>query len=83
MSSEPSLRARFAVVLRELRTSAGLSQEELGYRSGVHRTYVSQLERGLKSPTLDTVEAIADALGLRPHVIVRAAEDMSRLASDD
>lgn len=73
-----SLRSRFAAVLRSLRTDAGLSQEELGYRSGVHRTYVSQLERGLKSPTLDVVEALAKALGTRAHLLVKAAEEVSR-----
>jgi transcriptional regulator with XRE-family HTH domain len=50
----------------------------LGYRSGVHRTYVSQLERGLKSPTLDVVEALAKALGTRAHLLVKAAEEVSR-----
>jgi DNA-binding XRE family transcriptional regulator len=30
----------------------GISQEELGFQAGIHRTYVSQIERGLKSPTL-------------------------------
>lgn len=70
-----SLRPSLALVLRELRLKAGLSQEALGYKSGVHRTYVSQLERGMKSPTLDVLHALASALGTRAHLIVKAAEE--------
>ncbi len=54
-----------------------ISQEELAHRADLHRTYVSQLERGLKSPSLAAVGALAAALGLRPHELVRAAEEAS------
>ena len=36
--------------ISRLRKHRGISQEELGFQAGVHRTYVSQIERGLKSP---------------------------------
>jgi transcriptional regulator with XRE-family HTH domain len=54
----------FGRVLRRLRMANELSQETFGYRAGLHRTYVSQLERGLKSPSLGTICQIAQALGL-------------------
>ena len=57
-----SLVARFPAVLREARTEKGLSQEELAGRAGLHRTYISQVERGVKSPSLRSLEQIADAL---------------------
>lgn len=41
--------------IARLRRRLGLSQEELGFRAEVHRTYISQLERGLKSPTLSMI----------------------------
>jgi transcriptional regulator with XRE-family HTH domain len=41
----------------------------------MHVTYVSLLERGLTSPSLAKIEALANALGQRPHVLVKAAED--------
>lgn len=52
----------FAIVLKKLRCKKGLSQEELGFQSGLHRTYISQLERGLKSPSLKTLQKIASVL---------------------
>ena len=52
----------FADVLREIRQEKGLSQEELADRAGLHRTYISQIERGLKSPSLRSVEQITEAL---------------------
>jgi len=54
----------FAVVLKKLRREKGLSQEELGFRADLHRTYISQLERGLKSPSLKTLRKIASVLEL-------------------
>jgi len=52
----------FGNVLRELRKQCNLSQEELGLQSGYHRTYISLLERGLKSPSLRTLSKLAGAL---------------------
>lgn len=69
------LQLGFARALEARRQAAAISQEELAHRAGLHRTYVSQLERGLKSPSLAAIEALADALGLRPHELVRAAEE--------
>jgi transcriptional regulator with XRE-family HTH domain len=50
--------------LRIYRNRAGMSQEELAERAGIHPTYVGQLERGEKNATLGTVEKIARALDL-------------------
>jgi transcriptional regulator with XRE-family HTH domain len=52
----------FANVLRDLRKQAGLSQEQLGFESGYHRTYMSMLERGLMNPSLRTILSVATAL---------------------
>lgn len=53
---------KFATVLRELRQERGLSQEELGFEAGLHRTYISQLELGRKNPTLKTLYMLSCAL---------------------
>jgi transcriptional regulator with XRE-family HTH domain len=65
-------------VVRRHRERAGLSQEGLAVACDRHRTYVSILERGLKSPSLDTIVALAGALGVRPHVLVKEAEEEAR-----
>jgi len=53
---------KFGKVLKALRTERGLSQEEFAMNVGLHRTYISQLERGLKSPSLRTIKKICDEL---------------------
>jgi len=50
--------------LRRARQLAGTSQERLALAAHVHRTYISQLERDLKSPTLTVLFQICDALGI-------------------
>jgi transcriptional regulator with XRE-family HTH domain len=60
--------------VRLRRQELGLSQEELGFRAGVHRTYVSQLERGLKSPSLGVILKIARALKCPASRLVAAVE---------
>lgn len=50
--------------IRELRVEKGWSQEELGERCGLDRTYVSGVERGVRNPTLSVIERIAVGLGV-------------------
>ena len=57
---------QFAANLRRARDAAGLSQEELSERSGLHSTEISRLERGVREPRLGTIVRIARGLGLQP-----------------
>ncbi len=66
----------FGRVLQEIRNEKSLSQEELGFDSGYHRTYVSLLERGLKNPSLSAVFKISAALHLAPSEVVRRVEEI-------
>lgn len=50
--------------IRLARTSIGLSQEALAERAGLHRTYVSSVERGERNPTLATLLKLGEALGV-------------------
>jgi transcriptional regulator with XRE-family HTH domain len=58
--------ARFGKRVREVRIKRNLSQEELGVRAGVHRTYVGMIERGEKNITLLNIHKVANALKVRP-----------------
>jgi transcriptional regulator with XRE-family HTH domain len=73
-----ALSKAFGLVLKDVRARAELSQEELAFDAGLHPTYVSQLERGLKSPSLEAVDALARVLDRRPHTLIQAAEDRLR-----
>lgn len=59
------IRKRLGTNLRKAREERGWSQEEFADRAGIHRTYVSDIERGARNPTILIVEKLADALGLR------------------
>ena len=50
--------------MKALRHQKGWSQEELAHQSGLHRTYVSGVERGVRNPTLSILDKIASALGV-------------------
>jgi transcriptional regulator with XRE-family HTH domain len=64
----------FAKELRELRTKAGLTQEEVGSRAGVSREYVSMLESGKNTPTIDVFIRLCEAIDASPgDVITRLA----------
>jgi transcriptional regulator with XRE-family HTH domain len=65
----------FGLALRELRRERGLSQEELAAKSDLHRTYISLLERGQKSPSLTTICRLAKALDTRPHQLILTTEE--------
>lgn len=64
----------FGQVLRKVRESRNVSQEELGARSVYHRTYIGQLERGEKSPSLRTIFNLAASLEVKPSVLIRRIE---------
>lgn len=65
----------FGQEISSLRRKLGISQEELGFRADVHRTYVSQIERGIKSPTLAVILRLAKALSCSAGEIVSAVEN--------
>ncbi len=55
---------RFGEKLRKLRKGRGISQEELAGLAGLHRTYVSSVERGERNVSLETIDRLARGLGL-------------------
>jgi transcriptional regulator with XRE-family HTH domain len=63
----PTAAGIFSRNLSRARRDAGISQEELGISADVHRTEISQLERGLRVPRLDTIAKLAGSLGAPPE----------------
>lgn len=58
------IRARLSLNMRRLRQLKDWSQEGLAHQAGLHRTYISDLERGARNPTIEVVDKIAVALGV-------------------
>ena len=75
------IRQRFGERFKELRLATGVSQEAFADKCGFARSYMSRIERGLANPSLDAVEALADALGVKvselfiePPVIISSVQ---------
>lgn len=60
------IRVRLGRNVRHLRLELGLSQEALAEDAGIHRTYVSDVERGARNPTVTVVDKLARALKVTP-----------------
>jgi transcriptional regulator with XRE-family HTH domain len=59
------IRERLGNNLRRLRQARGLSQEEFAFTAKIHRTYISDIERGARNPTVTVVEKLATALSIK------------------
>jgi len=62
--------------IRQFRTERGLSQEELGHRSGIHPTWISHIESGRNNPAWGSVKRIAKALDVALWELARRAEEL-------
>jgi DNA-binding XRE family transcriptional regulator len=64
----------FGGVLREARKGRGFSQEDLAFKSGYHPTYIGQVERGRKSPSLRAILRFATALDTPGSELLKRVE---------
>ena len=69
--AEVDIRRRLGSNLRRLRTERGLSQEAFAELANIHRTYVSDIERGTRNPTITIVERLAAALGVAASELLK------------
>jgi transcriptional regulator with XRE-family HTH domain len=60
------IRKRVGVNLKKFRLERELSQEALAFECGLHRTYISGVERGVRNPTVVVLEKIARSVGVHP-----------------
>ncbi len=65
------IRKRLGSNIRRLRTERGLSQEAFADLASIHRTYVSDIERGARNPTITIVQRLGDALGVEAADLLR------------
>ncbi len=63
------------MAVRLRRNELGISQEEFAERAGLHRTYISDLERGKRNVSLENVEKLAQALSLSITDLMKRAEN--------
>jgi len=70
MTGKDNIRVLFGQTVRKIRMNRNISQEELGYLCGLHRTYISDIERGTRNVSLENVEKIAQALNVEPKELL-------------
>ena len=64
------IRARLSRNLRRLRQEKGWSQEQFAFEAKIHRTYISDLERGARNPTITVIEKLAISLGVSAGTLI-------------
>jgi transcriptional regulator with XRE-family HTH domain len=72
-------RDRIGQRIAALRKLAGMSQEQLSLRAGLQRTHISRIEAGKYAVTLETIQAIAEALGMTVDIIDERLRDLAPL----
>lgn len=75
MSHEDVFRRQLASIILSKRQQMGLSQEEIARRSKLHRTYISDVERGERNISVESLRRIAAALDMRVWQLVQYAEE--------
>lgn len=68
------IRHRLATNLRRYRAATGWSQERFAFEAGIHRTYVSDLERASRNPSLTMLDRLAKPLGVTASALIAKAE---------
>jgi len=64
-ANSAKIKKQFGKHLKKLRNEKGWTQEELAERAGMHFTYIGQIERGLRNPSLINLYKLARALGVK------------------
>ena len=69
------IRERFGFAVKDRREALGLTQEEFAARAGIHRTYLSDVERGSRNLSLVNIERVAEALAMKLSELFRVVEE--------
>jgi transcriptional regulator with XRE-family HTH domain len=71
---QQSIKIRFGSAVRQSRLGKGLTQEELAFRAGLHRTYIADIERGVRNTSIVNIEKIAAALDISISDLLKLCE---------
>ncbi len=74
MLAKPEVQRRLGKAVKELRTAKAVTQEELSHRTGLHTTYISDIERGARNPSFEVLVRLAAGLDV-PMAELGAAYD--------
>lgn len=80
---QAALRNRLSKNLKRIRAAQNISQEELGDRAGLHRTYISQVERTVTNVSLDNIYLLAEALRVDPAELLAIVGEETGVPADD
>ena len=72
--TRPDIRERFGLAIKDRREALGLTQEDFAELAGLHRTYLSDVERGLRNLSLVNIARVALALSLKISVLFGLVE---------
>ena len=64
------IRRQVGLNVKRLRQAKGWSQEKFAFESGLHRTYISGIERGIRNPTVTVIEKLAVTLDVSPEELL-------------
>ena len=75
MSEKNEILVNFGLNVRKYRVLAGISQEELAAKAGLHRTYIGMIERAEKNITLININKVASALNIEIETLMKITYD--------
>ncbi len=73
-TSSTDIRVRFGFAVKMLREKRNLTQEDLAEKAGIHRTYLSDIERGSRNVALINIERLAQSLSVSIHDLFRQVD---------
>jgi transcriptional regulator with XRE-family HTH domain len=77
MADPPDVRRVLGQAVKRIRAERGLTQEELSSRTGLHPTYISDIERGARNPSFETIVRLAAGLEVPVARIAAAYDDLA------
>lgn len=75
MADRASTQARLGRAVKRIRAERGLTQEQVSAASGLHPTYISDIERGVRNPSWEAITRLAEGIGVPTAAIAASFDD--------